>query len=68
MSYFWRSLAMAAIKDPGRLQAVIGQAVMNANYPSSRTVPSSPDALDLAPPASGGFSSMLELGRRTARP
>jgi hypothetical protein len=32
MSYFWRSLAMAAIKNPGSLQAVIGQAVMNANY------------------------------------
>lgn len=32
MPYFWRSLAMTVIKNPGALQAVIGQAVMNVNY------------------------------------
>ncbi len=32
MPYFWKSLGMALAKNPGALQAVIGQAVMNANY------------------------------------
>ena len=30
--YFWRALGMALLKNPGALQAVIGQAVMNSNY------------------------------------
>lgn len=30
--FFWMSLALAAATNPGALQAVIGQAVMNANY------------------------------------
>ena len=29
---FWRALARAAVKNPGALELVIGQAVMNANY------------------------------------
>jgi len=32
LGYFLRSLAMALATNPGALQAVIGQAVMNANY------------------------------------
>ncbi len=30
--YFWRSVARAALKNPGALEIVLGQAVMNANY------------------------------------
>lgn len=31
-TFFWKSLAITAVKNPGALQPVIGQAVMNANY------------------------------------
>jgi len=30
--HFWRSLARAAVTNPGALEMVLGQAVMNANY------------------------------------
>jgi len=30
--YFWRSVARAALTNPGALEIVLGQAVMNANY------------------------------------
>lgn len=30
--HFWRAFATALVENPGALQAVIGQAVMNANY------------------------------------
>jgi hypothetical protein len=30
--HFWRSIARAALTNPGALEMIIGQAVMNANY------------------------------------
>jgi radical SAM superfamily enzyme YgiQ (UPF0313 family) len=30
--HFWKSLARAAVSNPGALEMIIGQAVMNANY------------------------------------